>query len=91
MSVNICQSAINSVLPDSQSRMINAQQMQNSGVHVVNLSRVAAIERLVAPFVRRSVRHSATNASAAQPVCEHVGIVIATPAALVEALHKHRS
>ena len=80
--MNIGQSAIDSIVPDSQSSEIDPEQMQNRGMDVVDLSRILAIQRLVAPFVTLSITDSATNAATGKPIRKAIRIVIASHASL---------
>ncbi len=51
MSVHIGQSTIDAVVADGKPLMIDAQQLQDRGVDVVDLRGVVAIQRFVAPLI----------------------------------------
>ena len=77
MSMNVGQSAIDAVVSDSETRVVNAQQMQHCGVYIVDLSRMVAIQRFVTPLVRLAYNDARFDAAAGKPVREDVGIVVA--------------
>ena len=62
--VDIGQSTVDTVVSDSQPFVVDPQQVQDRGVNVVDLCRVFAIERLVAPLVGWSVRDATLNTAA---------------------------
>ena len=80
--MNISQAAIDTVGADSESCVIDAQQVQDGGVHIIDLSGLIAIERFVAPFIGGTVADAAANSGTTQPVGEDVRIVIPTTASL---------
>ena len=51
VTVYVGQPSVDSVVTNGQLAVINAEQMQNRGVDVVDLRRVVSIQRLVAPLV----------------------------------------
>ena len=53
MPVHVRQSAIDSILSDSQPLVVDAEQVQHGRVHVVDLDGV--LEGLIGPFVGRAV------------------------------------
>ena len=86
MTVDIRQAAIDAVVSYGQFPMIDAKQVQDGRVHVVDLRWILAIEWLIAPFVRRALADARFDTAAAQPICEDVRIVI-TPLAALRARH----
>ena len=56
--------------------------MQDRGVYVVDMRRIGAIGRLVAPLVAEPMGHSALDSSSAEPVAEDVGVVVPSLGAL---------
>lgn len=80
--MDIGQTTIDAVVTNGKFFVIDAQQVEDGGVDVVNLCRVVAIQRLVAPLVGRPVADAAFNAAAAQPVGEDERVMVASLAAL---------
>src|ERR1051326_5072085 len=62
--------------------MVDAQQVQDGRVDVVDRRRMIAIERFVTPLIALTADHAAFDASPAKPVGEDVWIVVPTLAAL---------
>ena len=82
MAVNIRKPAVNSVVANGQLLMVDTQEMQNRRMDVINLRRVGAVKRLVAPLVARPVAHPPLDPPAAEPVAENIGVVVAPLAPL---------
>ena len=80
--MNVGEPSVDAVFAESQPFVVDSQQMEDGGVDVVDLGRMASVERFVAPFVALSVGHASLDAAASEPVGEDVGIVIATGASL---------
>ena len=75
--MNVGQSAIDSVVAHGQPQMVETQQMQNRGVDVVDLCWMFPVQWLEPPLVRLSVGDASANSAAAQPVGEHVRVMVA--------------
>jgi hypothetical protein len=73
--MHIRQSALNAVVVKRQTLVINAEQVQNGGVEIVNIDRI--LGSLPADVVGRSVRDAALQARAGQANGEGVWIVVA--------------
>ena len=82
MAMHIRQAAVDAVVADGELFMINAEQVHQRGVDVVAGRRVGAVERLVAPLVAFACNDSALDATAAEPVGEDIGVMVATFATL---------
>jgi hypothetical protein len=65
VSVNVGQTAIDTVLTVDQSLVVDAQQMQYRGVEVVSIS--LAFGRLIPPFVTATVAGTRFDAGTGQP------------------------
>ena len=50
--MNIGQAAVNTVVPNGESLVVDAQLVKQRGMDVVNLGGAFTIQRLIAPFVR---------------------------------------
>ena len=74
--VDVRQAAIDAVVPECQLRVIDSQQMQHRGVHVIHECRIGSVQRFIAPFVAWAVTDPATNSAPCQPVGEDEWIVI---------------
>src|SRR5688572_6469229 len=57
--VHVCQAAVHAVVAEDELLVIDAEQVQDRGMNVVDLRGFAAIERLVAPFVAGSMSDTA--------------------------------
>ena len=62
--------------------MIDAKQMQNRGMDVINLGWVFTIQWFVAPLITFPISDPSADATPAQPIGETIGIVVATFATL---------
>lgn len=82
VAMHVGQSTIDAIVTNGESRVVDAEQVQDGGMNIVDLSGVAAVERLIAPFVRGTVADTTANAGSAEPVGEHPWIVITSFAAL---------
>ena len=80
--MDIGQTSINTVAAEGEPGVIDAQQMQDGRVDVVDRGRVTAVERLVAPLVAFTGDRSALDAATAQPIREAIRIVVTSLAAL---------
>ena len=78
VSVDVRQATIGAVVAESQACVINAEEMENRGVDVVDRGGVLAIQRFEAPDVARPERCSSPDAATRHPGGEAEGIVIAT-------------
>ena len=74
--VHVCQSAIDAILSDGQSGVIDSKQVQDGGVDIVDLSGVIAIEGFVAPFVGVSAGDATADSTATQPVGEDIRVMV---------------
>ena len=59
--MHVGQPAVDAVVAPGELGVVDAEEMQHRGVNVVDLRRVAAIERLVAPLVAGVVRDAAAG------------------------------
>ena len=62
--------------------MINAQEFQHRGMHVVRSRGMVAVQRLIAPLVALAAGDAPPDAAAAEPVGEYKRIVVAALAPL---------
>lgn len=69
-------------MADGEAFVVDAEQVQDGGVDVVDERRLGAILWLVAPLVAGAVRDSPLDAAAAEPVGEAIGVVVASLASL---------
>lgn len=82
MTMNVCQTSVNSIMADSQLFMVDAQEMQHGGMNVVNHRRIVAISRLIAKIIAGAMADSAFHATTCKPCGETIRIVISAPATL---------
>ena len=82
VTVDVGQATIDPIVSHEELRVIDAQQIQDGGVDVVDLGRITSIQRLIAPLITWPIGRAALNATAGQPVREDERIVIAPSAAL---------
>ena len=80
--MHIGEAAVNAVLEPGEFCVLKAEKVEHCGVDVINLCGVAPVERFVAPLVAFADRYAAFDAAAAQPIREHIRIMIAAFAAL---------
>jgi len=76
MTMDVGQSPVDTVVADSELFMVNAEQVEHGGIHVVNLGGVFPVEWFVAPLVAFSMGYAALDATAGQPVREDVWIMV---------------
>ena len=77
MPMHVGEAAVDAVVADGELRVVDAQQVQDGGVDVVDLGGVFAVERFVAPLVGEAVSRASFDAAAAEPVGEDEGVVVA--------------
>ena len=82
MAVDVGEPAVDAVVPYGELGVVDAQQVKNRGVHVVDQGGVLAVQRLVAPLVAFPMGDAAADTTAAKPVGEDKGIVVAAFASL---------
>ena len=82
VSMDVGQATINAVVPDGQSCVVDAEQVQNGGVNVVDLCRTAAVKRFVAPLIRLTAGHASLDAAACKPIRKDIRIVVTALASL---------
>lgn len=75
MPVYVRQAAIDSIISNRETLVIDAQLMQNGGMDVVDTCRVSAIPWFETPFVRLTVS-AAPDPASAHPVGEDERVVI---------------
>jgi len=80
--MHIGQPAVDAVVADGQAFVVDAQEVHDGGVDVIDLRRVQAVLRFVAPLVGLADGGAAFDAAACEPVGEDIRIVIAADAAL---------
>ena len=73
--VYIGQSALDAIVVEAQPFVINAKQVECSGVKIVGVGGVHC--RFPAEFIRGTIAGTAPNAAAGQPRGESAGIVVA--------------
>src|SRR6266545_6986343 len=83
--VDIREPALDAIVVESQSRVIQTQQMKQRGVQVVDGAGV--LDRLVTKFVGGAVAEPAFHARAGQPDGEPVRVVVAAAGALLKGRH----
>src|SRR5262249_12667424 len=79
--MHVGQPALDAVVVERQALVIDAEQVQDGGVKIVNIDRI--LRGLPAYVVGRSVGDAVFQPSAGQPNAEGVGIVVAAGAGLV--------
>ena len=82
MPMDICQSAINTVMPHAETLVIDPELMKHRCIDIVDLRGVVPVQRFVAPLVAFAMGHSALDPSPGKPVGKHKRIVITTFLAL---------
>src|SRR5688572_33224295 len=82
VAMDVSQPAVDTVVAEDELFVIDAEQAQDRGVHVIDFRGVLAIERLVAPLIAFARNHAAFDSAAAEPVGENERIVIAALTAL---------
>ena len=82
MAVNIGQAAIDAIVPNGQPGVVDAEEMQDGGVDVVNLGWMLPVGGFVPEVVAWAIGHTALDAAAREPVGETIGVVVATLATL---------
>ena len=82
MPVHIGESAVDAVMAKGEARVVKAELMQDRSVDIVDRGRGVSIKGFVTPDVALTVRQSALDASAAEPVGENERVMIAALAAL---------
>ena len=85
VAVHVGQPAFDAVVVVAQPLVIEAQQVQDRGVEVVD--RADVLDRLVAELVGRAVAEAALHARAGQPDGEALRVVVAAAGALLERRH----
>ena len=86
MSVHVSEAPVYTIIADRELFMVYTQKMQHSGMDIINLGWVFAVQRLVAPLVTFSSSNSSLDSSSAKPVGENVRIVV-TPLTALSAGH----
>src|SRR5262249_58512043 len=81
VAVHVGQPALDAVVVERQALVIDAEQVQDGGVKIVDIDRV--LGGLPADVVGRSVSDAVFQPGACQPDAEGVGIVVAPRAGLV--------
>lgn len=82
MSVDVGQSSVDATIADGESLVIDAEQMQESGVDIVDLGPLRTVERFKAPFIGFAISDSSADSTSAEPISENMWIVIAASAPL---------
>ena len=82
VSMDVGEPAVDAVLAEGESFVIDAEEVENGGVNVVALRGIGPVEGFVAPLIAFAVGHSTLDSASREPVGEYVGIVIAALAAL---------
>ena len=80
--MDIGQSSINAIVTDGQALVIDAQQVQHGGMDVIDLCRVIAVQRLVAPLVAWAIGNPTLNPTATEPIGKDIRIVVPAFASL---------
>lgn len=78
MPVYIGKAAIDTVMAVGEFFMVNAQEVEDGGVYIVNLCGMISVEGFIAPFIAFAAGDSSSNTATTEPVCEDKGIVIAS-------------
>lgn len=87
MAVDISQAAVDAVMPEGESSMVDAEEVEKGGVHIVDLGGVFAVQRFVPPWVTFSMGDSAFDSPATEPVGEDIGVVVASFEAVLRGRH----
>ena len=80
--MDVGQATIDAVMPDGQSCVVDTEQVQNSGVNIVDLCWTASVKGFVAPLIRLTVGHDSLDATACEPIRKYIRIVVASLASL---------
>src|SRR5437867_3863331 len=83
--VHIGEPALNAVMIEGESLMVQSQQMEEGGVKVVD--RADALDRLVTELVRCAVAESTFHSRPGQPHAESMRVVVAAAGALLKGRH----
>ena len=83
VAVNICQAAIAAVVTKREPFVIDAEEMQDRGMHVVSFHRFVSMP---GEFVALAVGDAALDAGAGYPLNHRAAIVIAAVGALAEGI-----
>ena len=86
VTVHICQSAVNAVVPHGELFVVDSQLVQDRGVDVVARGWVILVGRAESPLVTLPVGHASTDTTAGEPVGENKRIMV-TPLAALSAGH----
>src|SRR5207253_6741578 len=82
LAVHVRQPPVRPIMAERQPLMIDAEQVQQRGMDIMDLRRVLAVGGLVAPLVARAVGYAPFDAATAEPVGEAERIMIASLATL---------
>ena len=82
MAVHVGQAAVDAVVSPGERGVLDAEEFEHSGMHIVDGRGVVAVEGLVAPLVALAVGDASFDAGAAEPVGKHEGVVVAAAATL---------
>ena len=80
--MHVGQAAVDAVVAEGELGVVDAEQVQDRGVDVVDLGGCVAVGRLVAQLVAFARNDAALDAAAAEPVREDIRVVVAALAAL---------
>src|SRR2546423_4612692 len=83
--MHISQAAVDAVMIKTESLMVEAEQMQDGGVQIVNAGDI--FHGFVSKVIRRSVTEAFLNTGAREPNSKAVRIVIAAIRAFLESGH----
>src|SRR5262245_1934915 len=82
MPMHVRQPSVDPIMPDRELQVIDAEQVEEGGVEVVDVGGVIAVGGFVAEVVGGAEGEAGLDAAAAEPVGEAVGVVVAAFAAL---------
>src|SRR3569623_1370459 len=80
--MHVRETAVDAVVAHRQLGVLHAEEAEQGGVDVPHVGGIVTIERLVAPLIALTVGGATFDATTAEPVREHIGIVIASLATL---------
>ena len=82
LAVDVGEAAVDAVVTEGELFVVDAEEVQDGGVDIVDFGVVVWIGRLVTPFIAGAVSGAAFDAAAGKPVRENKWIVVAAFAAL---------
>lgn len=82
MAMHVGQAAIDSVVANGESSVVDAQEVEKRGMNVIDFSDLSPVQWLVAPLIAFARDDSAFDTCTAKPIREDIGIVISAHTSL---------